>query len=57
LIVAGARVALCRAGRTSFLTCCGCRLDRLLIILVSIYWVGLYGWYWWFFLPRTYGAT
>jgi len=56
-VVAGVRVVLGRAGRASFLKCCNGRLDRLLVVVVSIYWVGLYGWYWWFFVPRTYGAT
>ncbi|MGO9467732.1 MAG: hypothetical protein ACLQVF_26650, partial [Isosphaeraceae bacterium] len=56
-IVAGARVALGRAARTLFPMCSNRPLDRLLVILVSIYWIGLYGWYWWFFLPRIYGAT
>jgi len=57
VVVAGVRAALCRAARTLFPTSFAWRLDRLVVILVSIYWVGLYGWYWRFFLPRTYGAS
>jgi hypothetical protein len=56
LVVALARIGLCRAARTLVPTRAGFRFDRLLIIAVSIFWVGLYGWYWWFFLPRTYGV-
>jgi hypothetical protein len=57
LIVAGIRAALGRAARASGPTRIPTRLDRLLVILVTIYWIGLYGWYWWFFLPRTYGVS
>ncbi len=57
LIVAGVRVGLARAARTSLLLPLAGRLDRVVVILVSSYWVGLYGWYWWVFLPRTYGPN
>jgi hypothetical protein len=56
-IVAGVRVALCRAGRTLFPPRIFSRLDRPLVIVLSIYWIAVYGWYWCFFLPRTYGVS
>jgi hypothetical protein len=57
LIVAGFRVALFRITRASISAGQKSRADRLLVILLSMYWVGIYAWYWWFFLPRTYGAN
>jgi hypothetical protein len=56
LVVAGVRVAMFRVTRASISTGRSSPVDRLLVILVSIYWAGIYGWYWWFFLPRAYGA-
>jgi len=57
IIVAGVRMALCRACRTSIPTRAAFRVERLLVLLLCIYWVGIYGWYWWIFLPRAYGAS
>jgi hypothetical protein len=55
LIVAGVRVAPGRASRTRVPARLTFRVDLLLVILLTIYWVGTYGWYWFFFVPWTYG--
>jgi len=57
IIVATTRAALRRIAGAWLPTCDARRCDRLLVILVSSYWVGLYGWYWFVFLPRTYGTN
>ncbi len=56
-LVAGMRVAIGRVCRTTVPIRGALRLDRVLVLLLSVYWVGIYGWYWWCFLPRTYGAS
>jgi hypothetical protein len=55
LVVAGIRAALNRASRTSISVGALSRRDRVLVVLLSIYWIGAYMWYWWRFLPRAYG--
>jgi hypothetical protein len=56
VVVAIARGSLSAIAGRFFRTRDATMFDRVLVAIVGVYWVGLYGWYWLIFLPRTFGV-